>query len=82
MNIQKAIKDLKDLDSKILLLMKKGITISFIFCLFSTYILYVSNISNDSKIFYIGISLLKSSLFFIVGFVICGVAFNTIKKEL
>ena len=82
MNIQELIKNAKGMDKKIIKIMKTGICCSFIFCIIASMILFTYNINNNPNMFYIGISLLKSSLFFIVGFIVCGFAFNNIMKEI
>ena len=73
---------LKKLDKNILNLMKKGFKFSFYFSILSTLFLIVYNIYNQPIIYITGISLFKTSLFFAVDFVICGVAFDKIKKEI
>ena len=81
MNFQKIIKKIKHIDKKVLTIVKKGLKVSFIFCLISSFILVTYNTIGEPNAYYIGMSLLKSGLFFIVGFIICGIAFNKIMNE-
>lgn len=75
--------ELKNMDNSILKLMKSGIKFSFFVSLISIITLLTYDfVYTSPSIYYIGISLFKSSLFFMVGFVICGFAFSKIKKEL
>lgn len=82
MNVRNIIKDIKDINKDILKIMNNGLKFSLVFCLLACLIL-VTYISTGGVIAYnIGISLLKSGIFYVVGFLICGVAFNSIMKEL
>ena len=67
---------LKKINTKILNLMVTGIRISFCLCILATFILITYQLNNFPNLYYIGISLLQSGLFFIVTFIICGFAFN------
>lgn len=74
--------EFKKIDSSILSLMKSGIRFSFIINIIADLILLTYDfVITSPTVYYIGISLFKSSLFFIVGFVICAFAFNRIKSE-
>ncbi len=73
---------MKKIDNKIVKIMKIGISFSFAFCIIAAIILLIYNISSNPNTFYIGMSLIKSSLFFIVGFVICGFIFDKIINEI
>lgn len=81
MNFHEIIKNIKQIDKKILEIIKNGLKFSTIFCLIASYILVIYTTIGDSNTYYIGISLLKSGLFFIVGFIICGIAFNKIIRD-
>ena len=75
--------EFKKFEPTILLLMKSGIRYSFYISIISTLILLTYDFVYTAPIiYYIGISLFRSSLFFMVGFIICGFAFNKIKREL
>jgi uncharacterized membrane protein len=81
MNFQIIIKNIKKIDKKILKIVKTGLTWSFVFCLIASYVLVIYAIMGEPNAYYIGLSLFKSGLFFIVGFIICGVAFNRIMND-
>ena len=81
MNFQKIKKRLKQLDKKVLTIVRNGLKGSLIFCLIAIFILVTYNTIGEPNAYCIGISLLKSGLFFIVGVLICGVAFNKIMGE-
>ncbi len=74
---------IKHLDLKIAKIMKFGFVISFIMCILSSSLLVTYQfIISLPILFYIGISLFKSSLSFGVTFFICGIGFDTIAKEI
>ena len=73
---------IKNLDKKIIKIMKSGIIFSFYFCIFASIILVTYNFYKTPLLFHIGISLFQSGLFFIVSFVIYGFAFNKISNEI
>lgn len=81
MNFQEIKKSLKQLDKEVLTIVRNGLKGSLIFCLIASLILVTYNTMGEPNAYYIGISLLKSGLFFVVGFLICGVAFNKIMSE-
>ena len=62
-------------------IMKYGIRFAVLICFFALAILitYTFNLSPD--LYYIGLSVFKLGLFFIVEFIICALAINTIKKQ-
>ena len=75
--------EFKKFEPTLLLLMKSGIRYSFYISIISTLILLTYDFVYTAPIiYYIGISLFITSLFFMVGFIICGFAFNKIKREL
>ena len=77
------IQEMKDIDQKVIRLIKKGFLVSFILCLFATFLLIsYETLSHFPILYYTGISLFKTSLMFGVTFLICGIAFNTIQKEM
>lgn len=74
---------IKNLDLKIVKLMKIGFIISFILCLLSSSLLFTYQfIISMPILFYIGISLFRTSLSFGVTFFICGLGFDTMKKQM
>ncbi len=81
MNFQEIKKNIKQIDKKIMTIVKNGLKGSFIFCLIASFILVIYTTIGEPNAYYIGISLLKSGMFFIVGFIICGLAFNKIIRD-
>jgi len=83
MNIIKTLIDnLKNLDVKIKKLMNHGFKFSFGMCIVSILILLTyNNFYNLPDLFYIGLSLFRTSLMFACTFFMCGLGFDTIKKE-
>ena len=79
MNILKSI---KNFDRKIIKIMKIGLYFSYTFCIFAILILLTYILYCEPQFFHIGISLFQSGLFFIVTFIICGVAFNKLSSEI
>ena len=67
--MKKILEEFKNLDKSILKVMKSGIRFSFIFCLFATLVLAVYETIHIPKLFYTGISLFQTSLFFLVAFI-------------
>ena len=81
--INKFFDTLKNLDTKIKSIMKKGLLLSFFFCIFSTIILYTyQSLYENPILFHIGLSLFKSSLMFGCTFIMCAIGFDTIKKQI
>ena len=74
---------IKDLDNKIKKIMTIGFKFSFALCTISVLALFTyETIYSLPNLFYAGISLLQSSLMFVCAFFICGVGFDTIKKQM
>ena len=75
--------EFKNLDNTIINLMKSGIKFSFLLIIFASIILLTYDfLFTYPIIYYAGFSLFKTSLFFMVVFVIFGFAFNKIKAEI
>ena len=73
----------KNLDENIKRIMKIGFKSSFSLCLIAVSILFTYiSFYKIPTLFYIGISLLHSSLMFLCTFLICGIGFDTIKKQI
>ena len=70
------------MDSKIYKLLINGLKFCFILILFATFILIRYQEEHNLNMFYIGFSLAKSTLFFIVFFIICAFAIDTIKSDI
>ena len=74
---------LKIKDNHIISIVKKGLKFSLSLTIISILILLTYNYILLSPILYtIGFSLLKTSLFFICFFIIFGIAFDTIQKQI
>ncbi len=76
------IMEIKKMDHSITELMKSGIKFSFGISIVSILILLTYDfLYSIPTIYYVGISLFRTSLFFMVGFIICAFAFQKIMKE-
>ena len=82
MNFTNSIKEFKKIDKKILQIVKKGIKISFVFCILASLILLIYCINCNPIIYDIGISVFKTGLFYICTCIMCGFAFNQIGNEI
>ena len=80
--IEMIINKLKNLDNKVRKIMVNGFKFSFLFCIFSAIILLMYNFSNLPILYYAGTIIFKSSLMFFVDFLILGIGFDTIKKQM
>ena len=72
----------KNLDDKVKNIMINGFKFSFVFCIISALILFVYNIYMLPIFYSIGTILFKTSLMFFVDFIILGIGFDTIKKQM
>ena len=64
-------------------IMKYGFYFSFFLCIISCTILFTyEHFYGSPDLYYIGLSLFKTSLTFAIEFIICGFAIDTIKKQL
>lgn len=84
MNIIKILIDkLKNLDDKTKKIMHIGFIFSSLMCMFSILILFTyNNFYNLPDLFYIGISLFKTSTMFASTCFMCALGFDTIKNEM
>lgn len=81
--IQSMINRLKEIDKPVIKIMKYGFNFSLFVCMISAIILIIYDTTYHSPDLYsIGIQTFKTGLIFLVEFVICGVAMDTIKKEM
>lgn len=81
--INTLITKIKNLDCKLKKIMHIGLIVSFVLCLISTFSLFTyETFYSIPTLFYIGISLFKTSLMFACSFFICGIGFDTIKNEI
>ncbi len=73
----------KDLESKVKLIMKKGLEFCSVLCVISLIILVTYNLSFTAPIvFAIGFGLFKLSMIFGIEFIICGFVADKVKKQL
>ena len=73
-------KNLEDITYKI---MKKGFFFCFILAIIATIILFTYKVLPLSPIiYYIGFALFKLSIYFVIEFIVCGFAVDSIKKQL
>lgn len=80
--ISKILDRLKGLDNKIKNIMKYGIYFSLLICIIACSLLFTYNLSiTDVNTYYIGLSLVQLSFVFMIEFIICGLAMDTIKKS-
>ena len=70
------------MDSKIYKLLINGLKFCLVLILLASFILVRYQEVHNPNMFYIGFSLANTSLFYIVFFVICAFAIDTIKKEI
>lgn len=78
----KKLKNLFDMEEPILKLVQMGIKLSIIICAISITILLIYNkyyISHD--LYAVGFILFRTGLLFAIQFLICGIAFNAIRKQ-
>ena len=72
----------KDIDNDIKKIMIKGFKFSFIITIISSIILYTYSLYPIPIIYYCGTTLFKSSLMLFADFLIIGISFDTIKKQM
>lgn len=80
--IKKIVNKFKNLDDKVKTIMINGFKFSFIFCIFSIFILGTYNFYMLPILYYTGTILFKTSLMFFADFIILGFGFDTIKKQM
>ena len=79
--IKKFIEEFKVIDKKILSFMKIGIIISFLICVFSTYILELNNcFSSSFVITKAALILFQSGLMFMCCFISCGFVIDRVSR--
>lgn len=76
------INSIKKLDIKVKKIMVRGFEFSFIFCIFSALILLFYDFYMLPILYYSGLILFKTSIMFFVDFIILGIGFDTIKKQM
>lgn len=71
-----------NLDKKVKKIMVNGFKFSFIFCIMSILVLLYYIFSNLPILYSAGTLLFKSSILFFVEFIIFGIGFDVIKKQM
>ena len=72
---------LKSINTSILKVLYIGLKVCFVLLLISTFILSLYHSIHNFNLFYIGISLFRTSLFYIAFLFICSIGIDTIKKD-
>ena len=80
--INKILKKLKNIDNDVKEIMIKGFKFSFFITIISSIILFTYNLYFIPILYYSGTILFKSSLMFFADFLIIGIGFDTIKKQM
>jgi len=70
------------MEQKIRKILTHGIEFSLFVCLLSSFILVAYHYYTNPDLYYIGLSVFRLGLFFVVEFIICAVAVDTIKKTI
>ncbi len=83
MLFKKFIPNIKDIDKKVIKIMKVGLIISVLLSILSTLILsaYLT-FFKSINVYYLGLMLLKLSILLATAFMIAGLSTDRIKKEL
>ncbi len=79
--MQKMFFELKNLDKSTFKIMKNGLFFCSLVTLISISILLTYIFMGFSFLYYLGITLIKSSFIFAVEFIICGIVVDFIKKR-
>ena len=72
----------KEINNSILKVSFNGLKFCLVLALIATFILSLYHSIHNLDLFILAISILKSTLFFAVFFVICAIAIDTIKKDM
>ena len=80
--IKTIINKFNNLDNKVKDIMMKGFKFSFCFCIISILTLLIYKFYAMPILYYCGTILFKTSLMFFVDFIILGIGFDTIKKQM
>ena len=81
MNVKLLKNNFNIVNEKIMIIVKNGIKLAMFLCLVAVLILTLYCEKANPQAFYIGISLLKSALFFIAMFIICGYIFDRMVRN-
>ena len=80
--IKNIIEKFKNLDNKVKDIMLKGFKFSFYFSIISIITLLIYKFHALPILYYSGLILFKTSLMFFADFIILGIGFDTIKKQM
>lgn len=79
--MQKILLKFKNIDKKILKIMKYGWIFSLLVCLIASSILFSYIFSGINLFYHIGLLMMKSGFYFIVEFIACGLIVDSIRKN-
>ena len=81
--LKQLLNKISNIDSNIIKTTKSGFIFSFLVTITSILILltYMTFYSSP-ELYYIGLTLFKTSLYFAIEFLVCAFAFDTIKKQM
>ncbi|MBO6232753.1 MAG: hypothetical protein J6N78_01630 [Clostridia bacterium] len=80
--LKKYLDGFNKLERKTFKIMKNGIKFCFLLCIISCIVLFTYTLfSLSPNTYYIGLSLFKLSINFMVDFIICGFVVDNIKKQ-
>lgn len=71
-----------NMDSKIKKILKYGFRFSFLVSVFAVVLLFFDNVLNYPDLYYISILVFRLGLFFLVEFIVCAIAVDTIKRQI
>lgn len=71
-----------NMDSKIKKILKYGFRFSFLVSVFAVVLLLFDNVLNYPDLYYISILVFRLGLFFLVEFIVCAIAVDTIKRQI
>ncbi len=71
-----------NMDGKIKKILKYGFRFSFLVSSFAIILLLFDNVLNYPDLYYISFSIFKLGLFFLVEFIVCAIAVDTIKHQI
>ena len=81
--MERVYKYLKTMDVTIVKIIKKGMYFSALMSLISMTILLIYMLNyHIPSLFYIGLVIMKTSIYYMTFFIICGISFNKIKEDI
>ncbi len=77
------IEKFKNLEKDVVKIIQKGVKFSILICILATFLLFTyESFISSPNLYYIGLKLFQTGLMFAVEFTICGLAIDTIKKQM